>query len=130
MQQLNDDKDIPTLEELMTDMVREDYALVRKMRQQQLRHRIASGIVAGLYLLLAIASGSSESVVRLAFFLVLPLGAIWFSDELGSLTGVRFGRMSGPVITTATPGSIVRIGGWILLLAPIAGVIFGRLLYD
>ena len=129
MQKTKDDEDIQTLEELMTDMVREDYELIRKKRKQMLRHRTASGIVASLYLLFALFAGNSETVVRLALFLILPLGAIWFSDDMGSLTGVRFGRFSGPVVTNATPGSIVRIGGWILLLAPVAGAIFGRLLY-
>lgn len=128
MQKPNDDKDVPTLEELMTDMVREDYALVKKKRQQMLRHRIASGIVACLYFLLVIFTGDPRAVVKLAVFLILPLGAIWFSDDMGALSGVTFGRLGGPVITAASPGVFVRIVGWILLLAPVIGAVLGRLI--
>lgn len=126
MQKVDDKEEIPTLEELMTDVVREDYAKIRKARKRIIWHRAASGVVAGLYLLLAIFTGNMEFVVKLIFFLILPLAAIWFSDELGSLTGVTFGRFAGPVITTATPGAIVRIGGWTLLLSPVLADLLRR----
>lgn len=126
MQKADDDKNIPTLEELMTDVVREDYERIRKERQRMICHRSASGIVAALYLVIILFSDDPRVVVKLAMILILPLAAIWFSDDLGSLTGVTFGRFSGPVVTTASPGVIVRIGGWILLLSPVIADLLRR----
>jgi len=76
MQKTCDYEEIPTLETLMTDMVIEDYELIKKLRRRILCQRTASGIVAELYLLLAIIMGYIEIVVRLSMFLILPLAAI------------------------------------------------------
>lgn len=85
-----------------------------------LRSRLLSGCVAIAYLLMALlGAGSLESAVRLALFLMLPLACIWFPDGMGSLTGVAFG-LGRPTITHKTPGDFVALGGWLLLLCPIA----------
>jgi hypothetical protein len=41
-------------------------------------------------------------------YLIVPLGAIWYGDELGSMSGLRLDKR--------TPGIMVKIAGWILLL--------------
>ncbi len=47
-------------------------------------------------------------------YMVLPLGAIWYGDELGSFS-------SGWRLNLPTPGIMVKVAGWALLLtAPLA----------
>ena len=53
-------------------------------------------------------------VLVVCVFLVLPLACIWFSDEIGGYTGM----LPGPGINKRTPGSLVKLGGWVLLLLP------------
>lgn len=88
--------------------------------------RIFSLIVAGVYLvvsLVACLGGEQEAlkgVVYLLSYLVLPIACIWYGDEMGSWTGTM--RLHG--ITSASPGCIVVIMGWILLILPVvAGII-------
>lgn len=57
-------------------------------------------------------------------FLILPLALIWFGDDLGAYVGPSF-RPSPRRITSRSPGSLVRILGWVLLLFP---AVFGFLL--
>ncbi|MBI5846777.1 MAG: hypothetical protein HZB31_02280 [Nitrospirae bacterium] len=115
-------------EKVVTREVTEDYALIRKKRQQLFRHRTAAGIVAGLYLLLALLTGSILFVLKLLLFLLLPVAAVWFSDNMGAMTGARFGRLSVPAVTAATAADIVRSAGWIVLFTPVAGFMLKRLL--
>ncbi|GAA4468365.1 hypothetical protein GCM10023156_59270 [Novipirellula rosea] len=64
-------------------------------------------------------TGSGESVFRMLLFVLLPQMCIWFSDEMGRMTGVAMG-LGRPDITERTPGTFVAIGGWILLIAGIS----------
>ena len=48
-------------------------------------------------------------------FLTMPLVLIWFPEEMGSYTGI----IRGQYIDTETPGCLVSVGGWMLLLLPI-----------
>ena len=50
-----------------------------------------------------------------AGYLLLPILCIWFGDEVGAYTGA----LPGPGINRETPGWIVNIGGWFLLLLPV-----------
>jgi len=43
--------------------------------------------------------------------LVIPLGLIWFGDELGSVTGLKYG-----LVQRQSPGYLVRLFGWVLLV--------------
>lgn len=99
-------------------MVAEDYAMIKKERRRQLIHRAASGCLALFYIMAALFTGKGYFVVKFMLFLVLPLSAIWFPKELGSLKGVTFGRFSGPAVTESSPAPLVRFAGWILLLGP------------
>lgn len=46
--------------------------------------------------------------------LLFPLACIWFGDEMGEY----YGTLPGPAITRTTPGWMMKIGGWVLLLLP------------
>ncbi|WP_146394831.1 hypothetical protein [Planctomycetes bacterium CA13] len=74
----------------------------------------ATSFVAFVYAM----TGSGESTFRVLLFVLLPLACIWFSDELGRLSGISMG-LGRPVITENTPGVFVAIGGWILLIVGI-----------
>ncbi|WP_230271933.1 hypothetical protein [Rhodopirellula halodulae] len=65
-----------------------------------------------------ILTGRSEAAFRAFAFALLPLACIWFSNELGRLTGVSMG-IGRPTINEATPGIFVAAGGWLLLLSGI-----------
>ncbi len=51
-------------------------------------------------------------------FLIGPLGAILFSEALGQYTGPT----RGGYITTPTPGCVVKLIGWVLLVLVAIGV--------
>jgi len=83
--------------------------------------RILSGIVAIIYLAIAYGGGGGAGVIKCAMFLILPLACIWFSEEMGSFTGV----MGRSYIDTQSPGCLVAFGGWLVLMLPvIAGIIY------
>ena len=58
-------------------------------------------------------SGVTIDVAKGVVVLLLPLGLIWFPDELGSMTGY-FGR--GGNINTETPPIMVSVAGWFFLV--------------
>ncbi len=78
-------------------------------------NRILSGVLAGIYLILAFVGGGIEAALRILLYLLLPLACIWFGDEMGDYTGI----VRGQGITKSSPGWLVRILGWLLLLMPI-----------
>lgn len=84
-----------------------------------LRSRLLSGIVAiGYLFFVVLAAGSLRSVLSLLLFLSLPMMCIWFPDTMGNLKGISLG-LGRPTITHTTPGDLVAIGGWLLLLCPV-----------
>lgn len=91
-----------------------------------LRSRLLSGLVAAGYLAFAAwTQGSLEHVLTMLLFLLLPLACIWFSDSMGTLTGISFG-LTRPKVSFTTPGDFVAIGGWLLLACPLIVAIIGR----
>jgi len=122
----DDNKSPDHLETAMTEMVRQDYAALRRERKRLIFHRTASAMAALCYLLFALYARSGHLFARTVLFLILPMSAIWFSEELGAMTGVRFGRFAGPVVTASSPGFLVRIAGWIVLLLPLWIFLFMR----
>jgi hypothetical protein len=79
--------------------------------------------VAIIYFAVAII-GRYEAVVffQLFGFLLLPLACIWFGDQMGKYTG--FSSIGQPYINKESPGCLVTLVGWILLLLPVlAGII-------
>ena len=81
--------------------------------------RTLSLIIAAVYLVIvSIAAGSPARLLAdlliMGGALLLPLACIWFADEMGEYIGV----LPGPAITTKSPGWMVKLGGWVLLLMP------------
>ncbi|MDA7541648.1 hypothetical protein N8639_02280 [bacterium] len=62
------------------------------------------------------------AIFTLLAALILPVACIWFPDELGTVTGISLG-LGQPQISEPTPGIVVAIGGWILLLTITIAVI-------
>lgn len=88
------------------------------------KSRFLSFVVAVGYLIAAYFGGGWELVWRAAIFLILPLACIWFGDAMGSYTGIGMGRGA---ITSPTPGWLVALGGWLLLLMPVIAATIGML---
>jgi hypothetical protein len=79
------------------------------------RWRWLSGVIAGAYLVSAAFAGGFVDVLRVVAFLLVPMAAIWFPDEVGSHVGGR--------ITRPSPGWAVRALGWLVLFMPIVAVV-------
>ena len=84
--------------------------------------RIASLVVAVAYLLVSpflFPADSWSHLVADIFMRILslafPLACIWFADDLAEY--YRDGTLA-PEITTSSSGTLVRLGGWVLLLLP------------
>ena len=85
--------------------------------------RIASLFIAAAYLLVspilfpaATWSHFVADILIRVLGLAFPLACIWFADDLAEFyrDGILF-----PEITTPSRGTLVRLGGWVLLLLPI-----------
>jgi hypothetical protein len=86
-------------------------------------NRVLSSLVAVIYIVIAAVYGGVEMAFKIVLFLILPLGCIWFSDAMGGYTGLGLLDFGAP-ITQQSPGILVRIMGWVVLLLPVAiGVI-------
>lgn len=55
-------------------------------------------------------------LIGIAAYFVLPLACIWYGDEMGDYVGT----LPGPSINRTTPGWMVKLAGWFLLLLPAA----------
>jgi hypothetical protein len=88
-------------------------------------NKILSALLAITYIVVAAVHSGAETAFKFAFFLVLPLGCIWFSDAMGGYTGLGLMKFSYP-ITERSPGLLVCIMGWVVLLLP---VIIGIIAY-
>jgi Zn-finger nucleic acid-binding protein len=90
------------------------------------RSRVASSVIAALYLGLAAAGpfnaySSVADLARVLGFCLLPLACIWFPDELAR----RGGRWTFRGLTSgrrASPRSFVWFVGWVVLLLPVTVV--------
>jgi hypothetical protein len=81
------------------------------------------GIYAAVFLVAAPSHSAREVVVtllRVAGYFLLPLACIWYGDEMGEYMGT----FPGPAINRATPGWMVKLGGWFLLFLPAIIVLF------
>lgn len=74
--------------------------------------KVACVIISAFNLIGAYSMGGVEQCFMMAMFLLLSLAMIWFGDEMGT------GRLTMLSWVRTTPGSIVRVFGWILLLLP------------
>lgn len=82
--------------------------------------RTLSLIIAAFYLVVTAISASSHgkllaNLLIMGGALLLPLACIWFGDEMGEYIGL----LPGPGITRKSPGWMVKVGGWVLLLLPV-----------
>ena len=73
------------------------------------------------YAAVALLGGSSRSAIATVgavlvtmIYAVLPLACIWFGEGMGDYIG----SAPGPAINRRTPGWMIKIGGWLLLLLP------------
>jgi hypothetical protein len=84
--------------------------------------RFLSLVIAAGYLSIVLFAPGYRSIpgrlgagLAVAAYLLIPLLCIWFGDEMGNYIG----SLPGPAINKPTPGCLVRIGGWVLLLFPV-----------
>jgi len=86
-------------------------------------NRTLSSLVGVIYIIMAAVHGGAEAAFKISMFLILPLGCIWFSEAMGGYTGLGLLQFGAP-ITIRSPGILVCIMGWVVLLLPVAiGVI-------
>ncbi|HBC85472.1 MAG TPA: hypothetical protein DCZ94_00815 [Lentisphaeria bacterium] len=75
--------------------------------------KVASILVALFYLAMVYAYQDSSAVLDTLILLIIPLGCIWFSDEIGG-TDSGLGEES----SKKSAQKIVAAAGWLILLAP------------
>ena len=77
--------------------------------------RTLSALVASGYLIASFLSSRPEVGLRMIVFLLFPLALIWFGEELGEFTG----NWGGHYIDEKSPGWLLSVLGWVLLLVPL-----------
>jgi len=88
-------------------------------------NRISSLLLAVTYIVIALVVGNLGDVILLIGYLVIPLGCIWFSEEVGGFTGIGAHGIS---ISSKSPGIIIAIGGWLLLFMPLIAAGISKLI--
>jgi hypothetical protein len=84
------------------------------------KSRIASSVLAAGYIVSGFATEGGEGGLKVLIMVTLPLACIWFGDAMGGFTGP-----AGSIgITAPSPGMVVCIAGWIVLLLLILFIIF------
>jgi len=86
-------------------------------------NRILSGLLALSYVIGAFVTGGGEAGFKVLGFVILPLACIWFSEPMGGYTGPSGYIGSGSFITAPSPGVLVCILGWVVLLLPVVFLI-------
>ena len=77
-------------------------------------NRVLSILVVAVYVTGGALGGGARSAFIAAAFSVLPLACIWLSEAMGGYVGPAWrGAITGP-----SPGLMVCIAGWLLLLLP------------
>ena len=87
-------------------------------------NRLLSTIVVLAWLVLATWAGGLLGLIENVAALALPAACIWFPEQLGELTTRVPGLLSMNPITQSSPEGLVRVFGWVALLA----LTFGRVL--
>jgi hypothetical protein len=77
-------------------------------------NRFLSGAVAVVYLTAGYFAGGWELVWRIGLSVLFLLACIWFADAMGDFVGPT----SGGAITAPSPGWLVCLLAWIILLLP------------
>lgn len=85
--------------------------------------KILSLIISIIYLIAGYNIGGGKLFLIILVCLILPLACIWFSEYLGDYTGPSLMNYDGdsfPDIDKKTPGCLIALFGWmILLLLPV-----------
>ncbi len=87
-----------------------EYAVDKSQRA----HRIASGIVFAVWIILSFYKRGLGQAFKTAAYYILPMSCIWFSEAMAGYTGVLWGR--GRAIDERSHPTLLRWGGWFLLL--------------
>lgn len=77
--------------------------------------RILSAIIMLTYIIGGYFSEGLEAAFQATALSVLPFFCIWFPNPMGHGIGSRIG---GAHITNSSPGCLIQLVGWILLLSP------------
>jgi len=77
-------------------------------------NRVLSIIVVAFYIVAGGFAGGARVALLAAVFSILPLACIWFSQAMGGYVGPAWRG----AITGSSPGIMVCIAGWLLLLLP------------
>lgn len=75
--------------------------------------KIAAVIIAIGYAIAIVAYAGFTKQATSVYLLLVPLGLIWFPEELGSHTGIV---IRGSTIDAETPPFLVSFVGWLLLV--------------
>ena len=86
-------------------------------------NRILSALLAVIYIIVALVMGGVEESCKVVLFLIMPMACIWFSEAMGGYTGLT----TSVPITAPSPGIMVCIVGWVVLLLPVVCVIIAWL---
>jgi hypothetical protein len=78
--------------------------------------RVLSIAVVLAYAVIAYKSGGQREAILVSTLCVVPLILIWFPTALGDHVGLGPSRMA---TTRESPGIMVSIMGWVLLLLPV-----------
>jgi hypothetical protein len=100
----------------LEDRIREENEPKERAGRRLRMHRILSAVLVGAYILVGYRAGGVGSALYTLRDFLLPLVCIWFADEMESATGPT-GILS-PYLTFPTPAIFLRLGGWLVLLAP------------
>jgi len=86
-------------------------------------HEILSGLVCLACFIIEYVRSGAGGIVYVLLHAIWPMLMIWFSDAIGSLTGMFIFGSIHP-LSTETPGAVVRFFGWILLLGVLGLIIW------
>ena len=84
-------------------------------------HKIVSAVLAAGWLAAVAMREGRDSILGNLLSIAVPLACIWFPYALGSVTNMMPTPLSTMPITRPSPGSLLRIFGWIAFLALTAG---------
>lgn len=81
--------------------------------------KVVAVLIAVSYLVSASIFIGLKGFLVMLLRIVLPIVCIFFGENIGDLTGIRYPFALYIVVTKPTPGFIVVLGGWLLLLLPL-----------
>lgn len=88
-------------------------------------HRVLSLLVVIAYLTLGAIRGGGRTFWIVFAGSLLPLACIWFADEFGRFTGFWPPYY---IIRRQSPGCLLRLVAWVLLLLPALFAVLSRIL--